>query len=138
MTAPAGRRLNLFDVMVFVAMAAAGLASLRGVSPDVFSTGRASYLPSIRHELIGPLLPCGLVWTLAVLLLRLGRPRPSRRHLARQPGAVACVASISSAGAGALALVLVIVARHYTRGDPIALTDRFVPRFLEAMAPYMG
>lgn len=132
MTARTARRLNLFDVMVFVAMAGVGTSSLREVSLDDFS------LPAIRHGLVGPLLPCSFIWTLAALLLRLRHPRPPRRRLARQPGAVACAVSVLVAGTGALALLLAMVERHYMGGPQVALTNQFVPRFLEAMAPYMG
>ena len=120
------------DLMVLVAMVGVGVASLRGVSLVDLST------PALRRDLFGPLLPCGLVWTLAVLLLRLRHPRPARRRLARQPGTVACVAAASVAGAGGLALLLVLTAKFYTRAEPVALTDRFVARLLEGMAPSMG
>src|SRR4051812_4875976 len=123
MTARTQRRLNLLDVMAFVAMAGTGLISLREVSPDDFLTSRTLFLSTIRHSLVGPFLPCGLVWTLAVLLLRLRHPRPPQRYLARQPGVVACAASVLTAAAGVSALMLVMVATHYTRGDSIALTN---------------
>jgi hypothetical protein len=126
------RRLNLFDMMVLVAMAGAGIFSVQDVSLD------DSLLTTIRDGLVSPLLGCGLAWTLSVLLLRLRHPRPPRRHLARQPGAVACATAVLVAVAGALALLLVMVERHYTRGAYVALTNAMVPRFLEAMAPYMG
>lgn len=132
MTARTERRLNLLDVMVFVAMAGAGIASVPEPDLDFFS------LLAIREGVVVPLLPCGLVWTLAVLLLRLRQPRPPRRHLVRQPGAIACATCVLVTLAGALALLLVMVERHYTGEASVALTDRFVPRFLEAMAPYMG
>ena len=138
MIAQTQRRLNLLDVMAFVAMAGTGLISLREVSPDDFLPFRTVFVSTIRHSLVGPFLPCGLVWTLAVLLLRFKHPRPPRRYLARQPGVVACAASVLAAAAGASALMLVMVARHYAQGDSIALTDRFATRFMEGMAPYMG
>jgi hypothetical protein len=137
MTARTERRLTLLDVMVFVAMAASGIASLRGFTPDGFLTNRALLHP-IRYRLVAPLLPCGLVWTLAVLLLRLGPARPPRRYLGRQPGTVACVAAVSVAVAGATALLLVMIASFYTGGADIALTGWFLPHFLEGMSPYMG
>ena len=142
MTARLQRRLTLLDAMVLIAMIGTAVASLRGFSvADIVRLGvrpRPNLLPVLRHGLVGPLLPCGLAWTLAVLLLRFRQPRPPRRHLARQPGTVACVAAASVAGAGALALLLVMIAEFYTQTEQVALTDRFVTRFMEAMAPYMG
>jgi hypothetical protein len=142
MTASLQRRLTLFDAMVLMAMIGTGVASLRGFSvAEILRLGirpRPNLLPVLRHGLVGPFLPCGLAWTLAVLLLRLGHPRPPRRHLARQPGTVACVASVSVVGTGALALLLVMIVQFYKRTEQVALTDRFMTRFMEAMAPYMG
>src|SRR4051794_13902911 len=65
MTARTERRLNLLDVVVFVAMAGAVIVSLPELAFDGFA------LSAIRHGLVSPLLPCGLAWTLAVLVLRL-------------------------------------------------------------------
>src|SRR4051812_19498464 len=109
MTARTERRLNLLDVMVFVAMAGAVIVSIPELAFDGFS------LSAIRHGLVSPLLPCGLAWTLAVLVLRLRHPRPPWRRLVRQPGAIACATCVLVAGAGALALLLLMVERHYTR-----------------------
>jgi hypothetical protein len=136
------RRLTLRDVMVLMLMLGAGMAWLRGLAMDgLMSPGfrpRPSLLAALRRDVVGPLLPCGLVWTLAVLLLRFGHPRPSRRYLARQPGTVACVAAASVAIAGAASLVLVMAARFYAGVDDIVLTDRFMTRFMEAIAPSIG
>jgi hypothetical protein len=136
------RRLTLRDLMILVLMFGTGLASVRGIVTDSFVTPglrfRPNLLAALRHNLLGPLLPCGLVWTLAVLLLGSGDSIPSRRHLARRPGMAACVAAASVAALGGLSLVLILAARFYAGANPIALSDRFMTRFMELMAPYLG
>jgi hypothetical protein len=55
----------------------------------------------------------------ALLVLRLRRPRPSWRRLARQPGTVACAA----ASAALLAGGLYVISRHASMANPIG-SDR--------------
>jgi hypothetical protein len=136
------RRLTLRDLMILVLMFGTALASIRGMVPDSLVTPglrfRPNLLAALRHDLLGPLWPCGLVWTLAVLLLGSGDSMPSGRNLARQPGMAACVAVASVAVLGGLSLVLILAARFYAGADPVALSDRFMTRLMELMAPYLG
>jgi hypothetical protein len=84
------RRFTLLDAMVLVVATAGGFAAVR------------TFTAAIRR-VQGPGRP-GLAdwvalstwvvsfWMLALLALRLGRPRPPLRRLGRQPGVAACIA----------------------------------------------
>src|SRR5690242_12341334 len=72
----------LLDAMVLVAATALALALVKRLDGPLWGGCPAP----VAKE-----LPCLLVGTATVLVLRLRRPRPSWRRLMRQPGAVACV-----------------------------------------------
>ncbi len=108
MPGPPRRKFNVLDAMVLVAASAAGLALLRydhknlsllladyGVIIGSKETWESSwvvfYAISSTIRRTQPLL---FAWTLALLLLRLRRPRPVLRRLARQPGLAACVSVV--------------------------------------------
>jgi hypothetical protein len=95
------RRFTIVDAMILVASTAVGLALMRDYFPDVLTgrwkvaskeSGLGIVVSYIQHALFAS-LPCGTVGTIAVLILRLRRPRPRLRRLARQPGMVAGLAT---------------------------------------------
>ena len=141
MPAPRCRRFTLLDAMVLVAATAAGLAvglstrsepfHFRGgatpfgewpsLEPVDFSGGLLQWktyrethmlLTGIAYQA----MPLTFPWTLAVLALRLRRPRPSLRRLAHQPGFAACVAVAVMSVAGALGEISSLLDRT-TWGD---------------------
>src|SRR5262249_4634363 len=85
------RRFTLADGMVLVAATAAGLALSR---PYVRSLGGALAGPGLgvipRRIWLGAWSPYLMAWSSALAILSLRAPRPSRRHLGRQPGGAAC------------------------------------------------
>jgi hypothetical protein len=107
MSASPKRRFTLIDAMILIAATALGLAlDLWMRRKPVFSrVPHTAWLSSLYYAL-EPWLSTGgcvaLFWTLAVLPLRLRKPRPTRRRLWRQPGVIAC----SAAGLAALLSVV--------------------------------
>jgi hypothetical protein len=114
MNTPPPRKLDLRDALILVMATAAGLAFYRATAPRV-AKDVSTENPTVRCYVIPPswVPPLGLewpspgggsrvrgviaaarpflvAWTLAFPLLRLRRPRPGWRELARQPGMVAC------------------------------------------------
>ena len=109
MSTPSPRSFTLLDGMVLIAATAVGLATLRTAVGDfgelrrqlmesVFSVGQPpdgwSWLSWAVFSVYGlgttALVPFCWAWTLASRALRLRRPRPTRSHMARQPGALGC------------------------------------------------
>jgi hypothetical protein len=104
------RRFNLGDAMILVAASALGLvvmpALLDGWRYGVVDDRLAQFArPDILHQLIALLawastrlglilLPMLAAWTLAFVLLRLRRPRPAPRRMARQAGMITCSAAV--------------------------------------------
>ncbi len=104
-----GRQLNILDAMVLIAATALGLALL-GFSVGGLGVIREQVKESLDFS--GPVphnwprwvwtivtwyglivevsFPFCASWTIAILALRVRRPRPSMRRLLRQPGTVAC------------------------------------------------
>jgi hypothetical protein len=103
MAATPPRRFTLADAMILVAATALGIAisreGQRSVSsiilfldgigtPDPFARLKPVLSPPARGIVAwGPVLTC---WALALLALRLRRPRPGRRRLFASPGVAAC------------------------------------------------
>jgi hypothetical protein len=95
------RRLTLLDGMILVAATACGLAVIRGSIPGVLHVLPTSPLvpPLVPRPALDILIlilaawPLPAMWTLALLAMRLRRPRPAWRRLARQPGVMACCAA---------------------------------------------
>jgi hypothetical protein len=110
---PVRRRFTLLDGMILVGSAAVGLAAIRGLSRETNWGDLASALienfawdldlfDQFVPELMMVAMPLVVAMTLGVLALRLRKPRPRWRRLARQPGLVACLALLLAwAGAGA-------------------------------------
>jgi hypothetical protein len=105
------RKFNVADAMLLIMATAIGIVLVRAIFPNI-SAMIKSILADLAHPpkqgasatddawqvalLAGaPLLAA---WTVALLLSRLGRPRPQLRRMLRQPGAVACaVATLAMA-----------------------------------------
>lgn len=102
MSRSACRKFSLLDAMILVAATGVGLALTRGLGNgwpvvlgrirEVGESGFAFTQLGLGRllELLYVLIPCATLWTLALLVLRLRHPRPTLRHLVRQPGTVAC------------------------------------------------
>jgi hypothetical protein len=93
---PPRRRLTLVDGMALIAATAVGLGAMRARSGDLSPMlEMVSNVASLK-EVFGLVVevtffgfPLFATWTVALLILRLRAPRPSRRRLACQPGAMA-------------------------------------------------
>src|SRR5258708_4301344 len=127
MTPPPKRRLLMSDVMVLVLAAAIGLAVdrfflntflggqrlLADLQTGPAWVGSAGWVLVRMEHWIEPTLPIAAAWTVAVPVLRVRRPRPSWRRVLRQPGTIACLASIvgslwAVAGFGGTLLLTVV------------------------------
>jgi len=98
------RRFRLSDAVVLIAATAAGLAAVRPYAARLVENAWAPYL--ITHEsqflrwcIVGwscllVAAPFAISWAAAILFLRLRRPRERWRRLIRQPGLVACLATL--------------------------------------------
>jgi hypothetical protein len=94
------RSCTIFDLMVVVAATAISSSLSLGEIPPAVETssilrplprGWSFMLVAGRILTLLPVLfPWFAIWTLAILIARLRRPRPRGRGLARQPGFVAC------------------------------------------------
>ena len=94
------RRFVLADAMILIVATAIGTALVRTYLLDIMASmpRRGIWMPpnprirtqiAMRAVLLAG-VPLLAVWTVALLLLRLRRPRPRLRRLFRQPGAIAC------------------------------------------------
>lgn len=124
---PGRRRFTLADAMILIAATAVGLALTR-LNLEVLKTGPAGRIRPIRSigelmEMLPQLavasLPGAAMISLALGLIRLRRPRPSIRRIARQPGALACLAAVASAVGLPLLMYLACLAapRRVPGGD---------------------
>ena len=89
--------LKLVDLMVLTGAAAASFALARAAQGGMFFNQHASIYLWFESSGI-----CICFWMWAVLGLRLARPRPPFRRLARQPGILACIISLFSYGLGCI------------------------------------
>jgi hypothetical protein len=99
------RRFTLADSMVLIAATAVGLSVTKPYAEFLWDRSGAimSHWAARAVATINGLVPPTLAaLTLAVLVLRLRRPRPRLRRVFRQPGAVASAAVATSAVLGAL------------------------------------
>jgi hypothetical protein len=92
MTAPRPRRLDIWDALILAVATAVGFAlPVRLTTEAYVYTGEP---PSVGELVIlngiDAVRPFLMVWPPACLILRLRRPRPPSRRLARQPGMAAC------------------------------------------------
>jgi hypothetical protein len=112
MSSPSPRPFTLLDAMVLVAATAIGLGALRAAVGD-FTELRQQLRESLSSASQTPvgwsplswaivsgyglvataMVPFCWAWTVALVILRQRRPRPPRRRMGRQPGALACSAA---------------------------------------------
>jgi hypothetical protein len=100
------RQFTLIDAIALVASAAIGLALVRGwespnwcMEPMAFAFPNPT--PSTPRQLVRAVslavswtIPFAMTSTVAILILRMRRPRPSFRRIARQPGTVGCASAL--------------------------------------------
>ncbi len=114
---PSSRPFTLLDAMILVAATAAALPAVQmiGIGIGIVGPGDnlvdelVAFVAAGEFRELGALLtylpvPVGAAWTVALIPLRLRRPRPPWRRLARQPGLAA--ASAATLALAPLGLVL--------------------------------
>jgi hypothetical protein len=117
------RRFSLIDAMILIAATALGLGlDLWMRRMPVFSlVPPTTRLSSLYYALAPWLSTAGcvaLLWSLAVVPMRLRKPRPTRRRLWRQPGVTACAAA-------GLATLLSVVSSIPDRLGPQSLREHW-------------
>src|SRR5262245_26512014 len=113
------RTFGLADAMLLVVAAATGLWLNRMDWGEMHVFHRNAY--DSVEQILSLILPHVAAGTMALVGMRMRRPRPPLRRLARQPGAVACMA------ASAIFLVLVGWAAT-TRATGRFLSSRFAEK----------
>lgn len=100
--------------MILIAATAIGLAVVRNSSNTVSYISMPGVTPRLGGwdlvwlfclNTFGAAPPLVAFWSLALVIIRLRKPRPSLRRLARQPGFIACVAAVLGILLGALIAV---------------------------------
>ncbi len=147
-TATPRRRFRLSDAMILLAATALGYGIIEGVVRAVggflsWSALYAALTAPRRHQpraatlsrLALLTLPLVVTWTLALIEIRLLRPRPRFRRLTRQPGMMAaCAAGAVIVFVGLVSFAFVMVLRWESHADYFravffvgGLTVPFVP-----------
>lgn len=99
-----GRKIKLSEMMILVAATAIGLCGSMMICDDpelgwltkdwIFPTRiRHIFYPFFVYNLLYVLSPIGAVWSLALSVFALRKPRPAIHELANQPGVAACWAA---------------------------------------------
>ncbi|MEO6808264.1 MAG: hypothetical protein ABI353_04045 [Isosphaeraceae bacterium] len=97
--------------MVLIASTAVGLAVLRASQPNdlfTYTVDGGSFPERVPEWSCAAMLgaaPLIAFWSLALLIIRLRKPRPPIRRLSREPGFIACVASALGILFGALIFI---------------------------------
>jgi hypothetical protein len=121
MPGPPKRRFQISDAMILIAATAVGLGITRALLPDFENFGmRGTSSPELNRffrimYLLNAIGPTLVVWTIAVLVLGLIKPRRRLRRLFRQPGAAACASATV-----AIAILTVLVLVLWIRGSAAA------------------
>jgi hypothetical protein len=123
---PARRRFTLADAMVLVAATAAGLPLSQAFYAALIENrpGRLGPIRSasdlLRYAPTGAVAasPCLALWSLALTLLVLRRPRPRWRRLMTRPGPVACLAAAAAYAACTAMLALLWALPGHGVGPP--------------------
>ncbi len=94
------RSFTLSDALVLIAATAVGMALARSwwdvLMIEYFRAlpeGSLALYLKLGPILVIPALPFASAWTVAIMILRLKKPRPTLRLLFRQPGTAACAAA---------------------------------------------
>ena len=135
---PGGRTMTVLDVMALVGSAAVGLVVFRFVIAILgvdLITGllRAQDSPAGFIDQCLRVLshgaPLAGAWIFVAPLVRLRRPRPSLRELARRPGIAASLGAAFGLGFAALGLAITQVIRQ-AFGRPMASLEDFLPIYV--------
>jgi hypothetical protein len=124
MRPPAPRKFTILDGMILVAAIACGLAMSRAMG--VWYGNGALYEQNWFGRItddpvkVGAAIPFVLTLTAGVLLIRLRRPRPRWRRLARQPGMAACAAAVVP-----IAIMLLQICRLEWCSDHVGYGDMY-------------
>lgn len=106
------RTLTLMDLMIIVAATGVGLAAAKAFEPDsLLPRHGKGYYPYYTWTVDGPLTFLIVAWSAALIVARSCHPRPRPHRLLRQPGFIACAATLASVAWG-LACVLALEAIH--------------------------
>ncbi|MDB5350761.1 MAG: hypothetical protein JWN86_2008 [Planctomycetota bacterium] len=141
------RRFTILDGMILIAATAVGLAWVGRVWP-----GFLNQLPPARRswawgrdftvKVTALATPVLMMWTWAILLLRLRGPRPGWRRVTRQPGMTACLSALILFAIVATVEALVISRSIYSQSLFAAEFWRDVPgsllEFLALGSPFIG
>lgn len=105
----AERRFSISDGLILIAAVALGLAGVRGWQNPSWCSYQIGFYPgpgapASFDRVFVYQLSVGISWTipfamalsLAMLAIRLRRPRPSLRRVVRQPGTIACAAALAA------------------------------------------
>lgn len=139
--APRSRRFNLLDALVLIAVGAVSVRGYQGVMVVYGATGVTSpavVIESVRRlgvlgiplhvlywfEVAAPTL---LASAFGLFALRWAPPRPRRGRLARQPGAVAVMASAAGAAA--------VLGAWFLVGQPLVSAGKFTATPLSPIYP---
>ncbi len=116
------RRFSLADLMVLVAATGAGLAILRPYREAMAGPNWQNASPHLRtiETLYGAWSCVAACWMLALLALRLRRPRPGLGRLLVRPGHVACCVAAAALALGGLHELVRIASR-----DPNRMPDSY-------------
>ena len=96
-------RFTLLDGMILIAALAPGFAVVRAFVPRFGSATPFPGIGRLAWQGLAGSLPVATTAMAGLAAVRLRRPRPPLRRLARQPGAMACVAVLIAAAPVALA-----------------------------------
>jgi hypothetical protein len=123
----------VFDVLVLIVPLAAAIPITESFLRNELRTflfGRPiqswimdflDWAPVIFFGLLPRYVSLGMV---ALLFLRLRRPRPGLRRVSRQPGAVACAAGTAAVVAGGV----IVLSRHlFSNGNPLGMISTWPP-----------
>jgi hypothetical protein len=96
MTGRGGRRFHLFDSMVLIAASALGFVAARtylGMSDGLSGATVGAWINALHTGGV----PFALVWSIALVLIRVQAPRHERRRLCTEPGFAAALAVVTCA-----------------------------------------
>ena len=136
------RRFTLLDGMILVAATAVGYAGVHAFASQIMEEDLSSILRETVskgrfRDLAAILLLCALpvlaAWTLALIPLRLLKPRPSFRRLGRQPGLMAGLSfAITTGFLAILAPIFIVIASGKV------ISNGIVAGLIDTMNEFLG